>query len=81
MSTKPRYAIRFEKHVSGYTMTYSTHETFHDAAESLTKLKSINTIDYCYIDELYFKSGLNDYYTQDEKTGLCNLITGKELTK
>ena len=51
-----RYAVKFEKHVSKFVMTYGQYDTFEDAAKALKYLKSVNTIDYCFIDELYFKS-------------------------
>ncbi len=68
-----KYAVRFEKHVSGSVMTYSQHNSFHEAAESLRHLKSINTIDYCYIDEIWFQSGLSKDETKAKEVCLAML--------
>ena len=53
------YIVYIQKHVSGLTMRYGIYNTFDEAAKACKYVKSINTIDYVFIDEARYHSGLN----------------------
>jgi hypothetical protein len=53
------YTVYIEKHVSGLTMRYGIYDTFEAAAEAYRHVKSVNTVDYVYIEETRYNSGLN----------------------
>lgn len=53
------YRVVIEKKNTGYHMTYGIYDTFFEASEACKYVKSINSIDYIFIEETRYNSGLN----------------------
>lgn len=50
---KYKATVYIVKATTGYYMRYGEYETFHEAADAVRLVKSINTIDEVIIEERY----------------------------
>lgn len=48
-----KFIVYIKKHVTGYEMRYGVYDSFYEASNAVKHVKSINTIDDVYIDEVY----------------------------